>query len=138
LLKYFGNKKSDDELAKLLKVSRSWVNRIRTELKEKGSVGNDKLNNLIISNKTYEVYEALLACDGLKSNLDIAKQLRPKADFTVKKTKESLTDKVSRVRRQLSDAKLIKEYNTYKKTVNIADVRERLEKALISNRGVKI
>ena len=137
LLPFFEKIKSDDDLATLLSVSRWWVSRVKTELKEKGRIGNDKLNNLVISYKTYKIYEALLACEWLTSNLDIAKKLRPEEDFSTKITQDMLTDKVSRVRRKLYDAWLIKKYNTYQQKVNIADVRQELEKMLIANRGVE-
>jgi hypothetical protein len=52
-------------------------------------------------------------------------------------TQDMLTDKVSRVRRKLYDAGLIKKYNTYQQKVNIADVRQKLEEMLIANRGVE-
>ena len=137
LLPFFHNAKSDDELAKLLHVSRGWISRVKTELKEQGRMGNSTLNDLVISHKTYKIYEALLVCDWLKSNLDIAKELWPKMNFDLSTDKDALTDKVSRVRRKLYDKWLIQKYNTYQQKVNIADVRQALEQALITNRALE-
>jgi hypothetical protein len=136
LIPFFKNK-SEEELAKLLSTSRWWVNRIKSELKAKGEIWDEVLNKLVISHKSYQIYIALLACDWLQSNLDIAKKLRPQADFTDKGKQDSLTDKVSRVRRKLYDKKLIKKYNTYQKEINIWDVRQELKKMLIANKAIE-
>lgn len=136
LIPFFSNK-SDEEIAKILSTTRWWVSRVKTELKEKGRIWDKILNKLIISHKTYQIYIALLACEWLKSNLDIAKELRPSVDFENKDEQDILTNKVSRVRRKLYDKWLIKKYNTYQKEVNISDVREALEKTLIANRAME-
>ncbi len=129
----FLKNKSDQDFANILWVSIWWVNRIRSELKEQWKIWDKTLNNLIISHKTYPTYVALLNCKWLKSNLDIAKELRPNEDFSDKTKQEELTDKVSRVRRKLYDKWLIKKYNTYQQAVNISDVREKLERILLEN-----
>lgn len=133
----FLNNKSDEELAKLLSTTRWWISRVKTELKEKWRIGDEILNTLVISHKTYQIYVALLSCNWLKSNLDIAKELRANANFTDKEEQERLTNKVSRVRRKLYDRWLIKKYNTYQKDINIEDVRHDLEKALIANNAME-
>ena len=140
LIPFFKNK-SDDEIVSLFTsqwwVSRSWVNKIRTELKGKGKIWDKTLNKVIFSRKTYEIHVALLECKWLKSNLDLAKQLRPNGNFKSKDEQEVLTNKVSRVRKKLFDLWLIEKYNTYQKEVNISDVREELEKTLIANRALE-
>ena len=138
LIPFFKNK-SDDEIVNLLStsqwwVSRSWVNKVRTELKQQGKIWNKILNNIIISRSTYDIHVALLACKWLKSNLDISKKLRPNENFKDKETQEIFTNKVSRVRKKLSNLWLIEIYNTYQKEVNIRDVREALKQTLIANR----
>lgn len=136
LIPFFTNK-SDEEIAKLLSTSSWWVRRIKAELKEKGKIGDKTLNTLIISHKTYKIYVALLTCKWLQSNLEIAKELRPKADFENKEEQEIFTNKVSRVRKKLYDKWCIEKYNTYQKEVNIWDVREELEKTLIANKAME-
>ena len=133
----FFDKKSDDEIAEILWTTSWWVRRIKGELKEKGRIGDKTLNKLIISHKTYKIYIALLACKWLQSNLDIAKELRAKANFENKEEQDSLTDKVSRVRRKLYEKWLIQKYNTYQKEVNISGVKEELKKMLIANRAME-
>ena len=58
-------------------------------------------------------------------------------NFDLSTDKDALTDKVSRVRRKLYDKWLIQKYNTYQQKVNIADVRQALEQALITNRALE-
>ena len=133
LIQFFKNK-SDKEIAKLLSTTRWWVNKVRTELKKKGRIWEDKtLTKIIISRNTYDIHVALLACKWVKSNLAIAKQLRPNANFKNKEEQEVLTNKVSRVRKKLYDKWFIDKYNTHQKEVNISDVRENLEKTLREN-----
>lgn len=136
LIPFFDNK-SDDELAQLLWTSRWWVSRVKSELKETGKIWDEILNKLIISRSTYQIHVALLACKWLKSNLDIVRELRPDADLRDKGERDSLADKVSRVRKKLFDKWFIEKYNTYQKKVNIADVREELEKTLITNKAME-
>jgi len=129
----FLNGKSDDEIATLLSINRARVNKIKSKLKNEGKIWNNILNKLIISYKTYQIYVSLLECKWLKSNLDIAKKLRPESNFKDKTEQNSLTDKVSRVRNKLASEWLIEKYNTYQKHINIKDVRDELAKALLEN-----
>ena len=133
LIPFFKNK-SDEDIAKLLSISTWWVNKVRTELKKQGKIWNKILNNVIISRSTYDIHLAVLECKWLKSNLEIAKELRPDADFEDKEEQGRLTDKVSRVRKKLYDKWLIEKYNTYQKEVSIEGVREALKLTLIANR----
>jgi hypothetical protein len=133
----FFNSKSEEELAKLLWTTRWWVNRVKSELKEKGKIWDETLNKLIISRSTYQIHIALLACKWLKSNLDLVRELRPDPDLRDKKERDSLADKVSRVRKKLFDKWFIEKYNTYQKEVNIWDVREELEKTLVANKAME-
>ncbi len=129
----FLNTKTDQELADMFNLSRGWVNRIRTELKEAWKIWDPRLKGLVISKNNEKVYIALLECNWLKSNLELAKDIWAEENFDDKENKERLTDKISRVRKKLLDKWLIEKYNTYGQKVNISDVREELLEILESN-----
>jgi hypothetical protein len=88
---------------------------------------------LIISHKTYPIYLKLLDANWLKSNLKIAKELRPEENFNDKQQKKNLTNKVSRSRKILFREWLIKQYNTYGQKISIGSVKIELTKLLEKN-----
>lgn len=132
LLPFLQNK-SDIELANIMSSSTIHVNKIRNELKRKGKVWNEVLNKLIISHKTYPIYVALLESKWLKSNLELAKEIRHITKFKDKNTQRIFVDRVVRVRKKLYNKWLIEKYNTYQQDINIADVKEDLTQILLKN-----
>ena len=104
---------SDKDITNTINISRSRTNKIKAELKKEWKIWHPELNNLIISNKTYPIYLALLKSEWLKSNLELAKQLRKTEDFTDKKVKKIFTEKIVRVRKKLVKKWLIQKYDTY-------------------------
>lgn len=127
------NDKSDYKIAEILWISRSWANKLKMKLKKEWKIWHPELNNLIIANKTYPIYLILLEYKWEKSNLELAKELRPDENFKDQKNKERLTNKFVRVRKKLINKWLIKKYNTYWQNVNIADVQKELQKLLHKN-----
>lgn len=128
--------KSDTQIAEMLDISRSWVNKTKNDMKKNWNLWHSKLNDLTISNKNYPIYLALLKCKWLSSNLEIAKNLWPNEDFLNLENKKKLTNKVVRVRKILFNKWLIEKYNTYQKTVNIESIRAKLKKTLITNKNL--
>jgi len=129
---------TDQEIADRFGVSVWWVNRIRSQRAEvyKGEYAYPLVQEAWLQDITFDglpIYEALLSCDGQKSNLEIAKELRPDKKLDDQDEQPLWTDKVMRVRKKLSDKWLISQYNTYGKSVSIASVREKLTEYIIKN-----